>query len=101
MAPFTVGLGPTVSTALRNVTFPSTFPSMNRSSLPVISPLIRMPWLKHATAFGEVGAPDICFELAGAEVEGVLAVIGLLEFSLEFCGRPSSFRHIGTPRRLG
>jgi len=39
MSAFTLAFGPTVSTALRNVIFPSTFPSMNRSSLPVISPL--------------------------------------------------------------
>ena len=102
MSAFTLAFGPTVSTALLNVTFPSTFPSMNRSSLPVISPLIRMPWLKHATAFEEVGTLVDGLELAGPEAGvGVVEFTGPVEISFGFCGRPSSFRHIRTPRRLG
>jgi len=72
MSAFTLAFGPTVSTALRNVIFPSTFPSMNRSSLPVISPLIRMPGLRDATPFEDVGTLDNCLELLGAGAEVVV-----------------------------
>ncbi|OLB22149.1 MAG: hypothetical protein AUH16_00545 [Acidobacteria bacterium 13_2_20CM_57_7] len=52
-------------------------PSTKRSSLPVTSPLIRIPWLMQAAARAEVGR--------ALEIEGVLAVAGLDEVA-EFTG---------------
>jgi len=63
-------------------------PSTKRSSLPVTSPLILIPWLMHAAARDEVGtAPD---------TEGMLEVVGLEEVA-EIAGaaglpeKPSGF----------
>jgi hypothetical protein len=51
------------------LSFPSTIPSTKRSSLPVTSPLILIPWLMHAAARGEVEGAT---EKAGVLAEGVL-----------------------------
>src|SRR5262249_12728219 len=55
MSAFTLPLGPTVQEALPRSSLPSSVPSTNRSSFPMISPLMRMPWVTHATARGETG----------------------------------------------
>jgi hypothetical protein len=60
-----------------------------------------MPWLKQATALEDVGTLDNWFELAGpraGEAGEVVEFTGPVEISFGFCGRPSSFRHINTPR---
>src|SRR5262249_18572431 len=44
MSALTVPFGPTVRLPLVSCNLPSTGPSTIKSSLPVISPLIRMPW---------------------------------------------------------
>src|SRR5258706_5717594 len=64
---FTLPFGPIVRQLfVVRLSFPSTTPSTKRSSLPVTSPLIRIPWLMHAATRDE---------LAGAlETRGVLAV---------------------------
>src|SRR6266571_5094518 len=69
---FTCPFGPTVRQLfVVRLSFPSTMPSTKRSSLPVTSPLILIPWLMHAAARDEVGtAPD---------TEGMLEVVGLEE----------------------
>src|SRR5437867_2508754 len=95
---FTCPFGPTVKQLfVVRLSFPSTMPSTKRSSLPVTSPLIRIPWLIQAAARDEVAR----------ELEGVLAVAGLDE-AAEFTGVAelpvtpsgfaSSFFHIFTPR---
>src|SRR5215472_17212711 len=58
MSAFTLPLGPTVQEALPMSSLPSSVPSTNRSSFPVISPLMRMPWVTHATARGETGKAE-------------------------------------------
>src|SRR5467141_4782924 len=64
---FTCPFGPMVRQQfVVRLSFPSTTPSTNRSSLPVTSPLILIPWLMHAAACDEVGsAPDGEGVLAG------------------------------------
>src|SRR5438093_3328683 len=74
---FTFPFGPTVKQLfVVRLSFPSTMPSTKRSSLPVTSPLILIPWLMHAAARGEVGsAPEV-----EVVVEAVLdSVAGLAE----------------------
>src|SRR4029077_746469 len=98
--------GPIVTLALPKSNLPSTVPSTNKSSLPVISPLIRMPWLMHAAARGETGNAETgafgAGELVGA---GALAVLACGKLKLPAaagcgvsCGFTSSFLHI---RHLG
>src|SRR6266851_905799 len=53
---FTVPFGPIVRLPFVRLSFPSTRPSTNRSSLPVTSPLILIPWLMQAAARGEIGS---------------------------------------------
>jgi hypothetical protein len=71
------------------LSFPSTTPSTKRSSLPVTSPLILIPWLMHAAAGDELGSPP--------DSEGVLAG-ALLDELPEFAGgavvpeTPSGFK---------
>src|SRR5258708_5021714 len=94
---FTCPLGPTVRQLLVvRLSFPSTTPSTKRSSLPVSSPLIFIPWLMHAAAREDVGsAPDGVGALAGAglnELAGVGAAGRLLGTT---SGLASSFFHIG------
>src|SRR5260370_2185866 len=89
--------GPTVRQLfVVRLSFPSTTPSTKRSSLPVTSPLILIPWLMHAATRDELGV--------GLEIEGVLAVPGLnkvpeftgaLEFPATPSAFPSSVFHIG------
>src|ERR1700732_1419101 len=55
MSAFTSPLGPTVKLPLLKFTLPSKWPSMKRSSVPVTSPLMRMPWLIQAEASQETG----------------------------------------------
>ena len=94
---FTCPLGPTVRQLLVvRLSFPSTTPSTNRSSLPVSSPLIFIPWLMHAAARDDVGsAPDSEGALAGTglnELAELGAVGRLLGTTSDFA---SSFFHIG------
>src|SRR5258707_2153376 len=75
---FTLPFGPMVRQLfVVRLSFPSTTPSTKRSSLPVTSPLILIPWLMHAAAGDELGSPP--------DSEGVLA--GALPDELaEFAG---------------
>src|ERR1700739_3538248 len=84
-----------VTVELGIVIFPSITPSTNRSSVPVTSPLILIPWLMQAGAFAETvcAAPKTvpCFPgpVVFTELEGALG---------DACGLPSSLRHMGTPQ---
>src|SRR3981189_964187 len=92
MSAFTFPFGPTVTLPPPNSSLPSRFPSMNKSSLPVISPLIFIPWLMHAVARAETGAFAGVFALefaTGAELAGVV------ENPVPPCGFESSFFHTG------
>src|ERR1700682_2902994 len=87
---FTLPFGPMVRQLfVVRLSFPSTTPSTKRSSLPVTSPLILIPWLMHAAVRDEFeSAPDS---------EGVLAVAGpdeVAEFTggAELPGTPSGFK---------
>src|SRR5258708_28297573 len=63
---FTLPFGPMVKQLfVVRLSFPSTTPSTKRSSLPVTSPLILIPWLMHAAAGDKLGSPP--------DGEGVLA----------------------------
>src|SRR5216683_4183629 len=75
---FTCPFGPTVRQLLVvRLSFPSTTPSTKRSSLPVTSPLILIPWLMHAAARDGVGsAPDAEGVLAVAVLDGVAEIAG-------------------------
>src|SRR5437773_2020555 len=64
-----------VTLALPKFNFPSTVPSMNRSSLPVISPLIRIPCVMHAAARGETGSAAGIVLLTG-KLTGAVTVLG-------------------------
>src|SRR5229473_2028389 len=93
---FTCPFGPMVRQQfVVRLSFPSTTPSTNRSSLPVTSPLILIPWLMHAAACDEVGsAPDGegVLEVAGLGEVAVLA--GVAGFPEIPSGFESSFFHI-------
>src|SRR5208282_3759646 len=95
MSALTVAFGPMVTVEFGMVILPSTSPSTKRSSVPVTSPLILMPWLTQAGIFPELGieegAPD-------ADFPGIVEVRGLDDCSGDACGFPSSLRHMGTPR---
>src|SRR5258708_39284410 len=87
---FTLPFGPMVKQLfVVRLSFPSTTPSTKRSSLPVTSPLILIPWLMHAAAGDKLGSPP--------DGEGVLAG-GLLDEMAEISGgagvpgTPSSFQ---------
>src|SRR5215470_1678870 len=91
MSAFTFPFGPTVTLAPLISNFPSMLPSMNKSSLPVTSPLILIPWLMHAAALEETGRlaavpPELEFP-AGAAPEGAV------EISVTPCDFNSSFFH--------
>src|SRR4029077_8834288 len=92
---FTLPFGPIVRLPFARFNFPSTSPSTKRSSLPVTSPLIRMPWLMHAAAREETGS---ALELRGVLVGVALDGFGELAESKELseipCGLASSFFHI-------
>src|SRR4051794_25457700 len=94
MSALTEPLGPTVRLPFAKFTLPSTGPSTKRSSLPVISPFILIPWLMHAVAFADAG---------GWEGAGLKAVASrwldkagamALDVSTPW-GFGSSFFHIG------
>src|SRR5208283_644473 len=90
---FTTAFGPTVTTELLSVIFPSTFPSMNRSSVPVNSPLILIPWLTQPIAFEAFCVPpNASFWLFVIGPTPSVGFEGLAEFSEGDCA--SSFRHI-------
>src|SRR5258706_15672187 len=75
---FTLPFGPMVRQLfVVRLSFPSTTPSTKRSSLPVTSPLILIPWLIHAAAGDALASPpDSGGVLAGTppggkgEIEG-------------------------------
>src|SRR5450631_755937 len=92
---FTVPFGPTVRLLLASVSLPSIGPSIKRSSLPVTSPLMRIPWLMQAAARAETGGAEASRLLEAevpAEVSG--GAPGLEKFSGVPCGFTSSFFHI-------
>src|SRR5262249_16677394 len=68
----TLPLGPIVQEALPTSSLPSSVPSTNRSSLPVTSPLMRMPCEIQAAARGERGSGDPTAVTGGA----LLGVLG-------------------------
>src|SRR5258707_7215252 len=73
-----------------SLSFPSTTPSRKRSSLPVTSPLILIPWLMHAAAGDELGSPP--------DSEGVLAgaLLGELAEITGGAGVPENPSRFGT-----
>jgi len=78
------------------LSFPSTTPSTKRSSLPVTSPLILIPWLMHAATRDEVGsAPETEGVLAVAVLEEVAEFAGVAELPETPSGFKSSFFHTG------
>src|SRR5260370_11028502 len=92
---FTFPFGPMVRLPFVKLSFPSTIPSTKRSSLPVTSPLILIPWLMHAAARGEVGgAPENAGALAGALLDGNAGLEGTGLFPETPSGLESSFFHI-------
>src|SRR6266404_1698258 len=90
MSAFTFPFGPIVRLPPIKSNFPSRFPSMNKSSFPVTSPLIFIPWLMHAVAREETGAFAAAFEL---EFPAGAAPAGVVEISVTPCGFASSFFH--------
>src|SRR5258706_2409293 len=103
MSAFTFPFGPTVTVPLPISSFPSTVPSTNRSSFPVISPLILIPWAMHAAARSETGSEEDAAEEEGAteDVAGELLGLGcgkLAAAGAGACGAPcgftSSFLHM-------
>src|SRR6266403_3150416 len=90
MSAFTFPFGPIVRLPPIKSNFPSRFPSMNKSSFPVTSPLIFIPWLMHAVAREETGAFAAAFEL---EFPAGAAPAGVVEISETPCGFASSFFH--------
>src|SRR6266851_4718059 len=93
---FTCPFGPMVRQQfVVRLSFPSTTPSTNRSSLPVTSPLILIPWLMHAAACDEVGsAPDGEGVLGVAGLGEVAVLAGVAGFPEIPSGFESSFFHI-------
>src|SRR6266581_9677258 len=93
---FTCPFGPTVKQLfVVRLSFPSTIPSTKRSSLPVTSPLILIPWLMHAAARDELGgALEIEGVLAVAELDKVAEFTGVAELLETPSGFASSFFHI-------
>ncbi len=75
---FTLPFGPMVRQLfVVRLSFPSTTPSTKRSSLPITSPLILIPWLMHAAARDEVGsAPDSEGALARTVLDEVAEFTG-------------------------
>src|SRR6266849_7557036 len=93
---FTVPFGPIVRLPFVRLSFPSTRPSTNRSSLPVTSPLILIPWLMQAAARGEIGrALEVGLVLAGEPLVVAAGFAEVVEFSATPWGFESSFFHIG------
>src|SRR5229473_6387529 len=90
---FTCPFGPIVRQLfVVRLSFPSTIPSTKRSSLPVTSPLILIPWLMHAAARDELGgALETGGVLAVAEPDKVAELTGVAETPSGFA---SSFFHI-------
>src|SRR5437667_11103260 len=88
---FTLPFGPTVRQLfVVRLSFPSTTPSTKRSSLPVTSPLILIPWLMHAAARDEIaGVPESVGPVTGALLDGC-ARVGVAEATL-FPETPSGF----------
>src|SRR4029077_5295279 len=77
------------------LSFPSTVPSTKRSSLPVTSPLIFIPWLMHAAARDEAeGALASDGVLANGTLAGEAVFEGAAEFPETTSGFASSFFHI-------
>src|SRR5258706_12339653 len=78
---FTLPFGPMVRQLfVVRLSFPSTTPSTKRSSLPVTSPLILIPWLIHADARDEIGRPlDTVGELAVAGLDELTQIAGVPE----------------------
>src|SRR3977135_2559998 len=93
---FTLPFGPMVKQLfVVRLSFPSTTPSTKRSSLPVTSPLILIPWLMHAAVRDEVGnAPDSDDVLTVAGVGKVAEFTGVAEVLETPSGFASSFFHI-------
>ena len=65
---------------------------MNKSSLPVTSPLIFIPWLMHAVAREETGT-FVC--VAVLEFAAGTELADAVEISVTPCGLDSSFFHTG------
>src|SRR6266849_7765142 len=77
------------------LSFPSTTPSTNRSSLPITSPLILIPWLMQAAARGEVAsAPDTEGVLTVGALDEVAEIAGVAGLPETTSGFESSFFHI-------
>src|SRR5882724_6368715 len=92
---FTVPFGPIVRLPFVKFSFPSTKPSTNKSSLPVTSPLIRIPWLMQAGVRDETGsALELREVLAGAAAGAFEVTAGAAAFSVAPCGFASSFFHM-------
>src|SRR5262249_49364621 len=96
---FTTPFGPMVKLPFVRFSFPSTTPSMYKSSLPVTSPLMRIPALMLAPPRGEA-------DVKGGVLEAIVVpplvwtcgIALTVEFSVPPCVFASSFFHIGTPR---
>src|SRR6266702_1618516 len=97
---FTLPFGPMVTLALPKSNLPSKAPSINRSSLPVISPLIRIPCVMHAVARGETGSVAEATVALTGTLAGALTVVGCELTVLGVgawgaaCGFASSFLHM-------
>src|SRR5271163_2144336 len=103
---FTTPLGPMVNVPLERFSFPSTCPSTYKSSLPVTSPLIFIPWLidaleRAALVDGVLAAG--CVFIFGVATELAIGVTpagatGAGVASAAPGGLESSLRHIETPQ---
>src|ERR1700688_4658834 len=87
-------LGPTVKVLFPRLSLPSKWPSIKRSSLPVTSPVMRMPWLMQAAAFGETGSAELVSRWALEEVTGETMGTCAVEFSGTPWAFTSSFFHM-------
>src|SRR5260370_21298326 len=95
-AAFTCPFGPKVRQLFAvRLSFPSTTPSTNRSSLPVTSPLILIPWLMQAATRGEfASAPDCEGVMAVALLDEVAEFAGIVGLPETSSGFESSFFHM-------
>src|SRR5437660_7096926 len=102
---FTCPFGPMVRQLfVVRLSFPSTTPSTKRSSLPMTSPLILIPWLMHAAARDGIGSAT---DTEGALVRAVLGEVAEFAGAAVLPEIPSGFgssffhiRHLDIENRI-
>src|SRR6266404_373719 len=93
MSAFTLPFGPTVTLPPLISSLPSSTPSTNKSSLPVTSPFIFIPWLMHAATREETDVLAVVTGFAAFEFPAGAAPAEVVGTSETPCGFASSFFH--------